>query len=154
MVQKPVTLLRRMKPAVPQQWLLLIAGILWTVAGAGLSIRALLWISAAHSIAAIAFGAAGIGLAWAASRFVLQAAAQRNIKRIFKLPPRACVFAFTAWNGYGMIAMMMVVGITVRHSPVPKMDLAPFYLAMGGALVLASLEFYKAFVASLRTPTA
>lgn len=141
----PYTVLHKLNPAVPQRWLLLIAGIMWTGVGAMLCLRSLDWFHALHNHSGYFFGAAGIALAFVAYRFMLAKAARKNITRISLLPQRAGIFSFTPWKGYMMIAIMMTAGITLRHSSIPRQDLAPFYLAMGGALILGSLEFFIGF---------
>lgn len=76
---------------------------------------------------------------------MLSKAASRNINRIKDLPDRSCVFAFTAWRGYGLVAVMVLLGSLLRQSPLPKPYLAVLYVAMGGSLVLSSLLFYRSF---------
>jgi hypothetical protein len=74
---------------------------------------------------------------------------QKNIDRISRLPERACLFAFTAWHGYIMIALMMTVGIMLRNASIPKYYLSIPYTAMGGILLIGSLRFYRRFLTAL-----
>jgi len=143
-------ILYRLNPAVPNHWLFLLAGFLWTGVGTFLCIRAFLWLETLHDLSAALFGASGAVIAVAGKRFVFANVARKNVGRIFRLPQRACFFAFTAWRGYAMIAVMIILGITLRNTSIPKQYLAPLYIAMGGALVLSSLVFYKSFWAHQR----
>jgi hypothetical protein len=136
-------LLYRFNPAVPQRWLVLLAGVVWTSVGTFLCYRALSWVVVdAPSAVFIASGAA-VGVA--GNRFIFTRVAQQNLARISLLPMRACIFAFTAWRGYAMICAMITIGIFLRTSSIPKQYLATLYTAMGGALFLASFEFYRSY---------
>ncbi len=136
---------RRFNPAVPKRWLFLLAGFVWTAVGTFLCYRAAGWLAttAATETALLAF--LGLLLALASSRFMLSKAASRNVKRIKSLPDRSCVFAFSAWRGYGLIAVMVLLGMLLRQSALPKPYLAVLYVAMGGSLVLSSMLFYRSF---------
>ena len=70
---------------------------------------------------------------------------QRNINRINLLPARACVFAFTAWRGYLMIAVMIVLGLTLRNTSIPKTYLSVPYAIMGSVLLIGSVGFFREF---------
>jgi hypothetical protein len=135
----------RLNPAVPQHWLLLFAGILWTCVGGFLCFRAFGWIEFLHETSASIYFVLGIAIAIAGNRFVFSGIAHKNVSRILRLPQRACAFAFTGWRGYGMIAVMSVAGVLMRNSSLPKQYLATLYAAMGGALILASVVFYNSF---------
>lgn len=74
---------------------------------------------------------------------------QKNIDRIELLPERACLFAFTAWHGYIMIALMIMIGFTLRNSALPMYYLSIPYTAMGGTLLIGSLRYYRRFLADL-----
>jgi len=68
--------------------------------------------------------------------------ALKNIDRMRRLPAKACFFAFQAWKSYFLIAFMIALGITLRHSPVPRSFLAVIYFTIGGALFLSSFRYY------------
>ena len=139
------TLFNKMNPAVPQRWLLLLAGLLWTGVGTFLCFRAFGWVETLHETSADIFLASGAACAVAGNRFIFTHVARKNIRRIAQLPQKACVFAFTGWRGYAMIAVMMTAGIFLRSSSLPKHILAALYTAMGGALVLSSVVFYRSY---------
>lgn len=136
---------RRFNPAVPKRWLLLLAGLVWMGVGTFLCMRAAGWLSASNAPETPVLAFLGLMLALSAGRFMLWKAANRNIRRISMLPDRSCLFAFTAWRGYGMIGIMILLGTVMRHSAVPKPYLAVVYVGMGGALVLSSFLFYRSF---------
>ena len=145
------SVLRKLNPAVPSHWLLLLAGFLWMAVGVFLCLRAFVWLEEVNGTSEIIFGASGAVVAVVGNRFMFANVAHKNVGRIFLLPQRACVFAFTAWKGYAMIVVMVALGITVRNSSFPKRYLAPIYIAMGGALFLSSFVFYQSFWQRFRT---
>jgi len=132
-------------PRVPRRWLLVIAGFVWTIVGCMLCFRAVGWYGLFPLIPEFASAVFGCALAIAGYRLGFSKVAQKNIKRIHNLPERVCVFAFTAWKGYIMIGLMISIGITLRNSAIPKVYLAIPYTAMGGMLMLGSIQFYASF---------
>lgn len=143
-------LLYRFNPAVPNRLLMLLAGLIWTSVGAFLFIRAIGWIDVQHETQSSLFVASGVvaGLVW--NRVMFSKVAARNVSRIARLPEHACVFAFTAWRGYALIVLMIVLGIFLRNSSIPKQYLAGLYAAMGGALFFSSFVFYRSYWKSER----
>lgn len=135
-------LINKFNPAVSRKWLLLLAGLMWTGVGLLLGSFALRWLIAAPSISSLGLGLLGLAVALAAYRLQFSRLALKNIERIQALAEKACVFAFQAWKGYLIIAVMMTGGMLLRHSALPKPYLAVVYAAIGGALLLASRHYY------------
>ena len=78
-------------------------------------------------------------------RFLLSRMARRNVVRIFALSPhkeKICLFAFQAIQAYLVICGMTALGIVLRHSSIPREALAVVYLAIGSALMYASLPYW------------
>jgi hypothetical protein len=134
--------LMRLKPAVPKYGLIALSGLLWTAVGLGLCRLAYRWVSLLPGTSAVAFGLAGVLLALLAYRFSFSAIAAKNIARLCRLPAKGCLFAFQAWRSYLIIGGMVLLGIFLRHSQIPKAYLAIVYFAVGGALILASGLYY------------
>jgi len=142
-------MIRRFNPAVPRYFLYAIAGILWTLAGGLLCVRGASWLGV-FSLPVIASVEAGsIAAAAAGYVFFFGGIVRKNIARIGELPERACVFAFTAWRGYIMIAVMMTAGISLRNSSIPLYYLSFPYTAMGAILLTGSVAFYRSFFAAV-----
>ena len=79
---------------------------------------------------------------WGFTRLV-----RRNVARIWSLAPgkeRVCIFAFQNVRSYLLVGVMMTLGFLLRHSALPRLALAPAYLAMGVTLLLSSLGYYRA----------
>jgi len=83
-------------------------------------------------------------------QFVFRRIVTKNIERIDAGPPRASAFAFQGWKSYVVTAFMIGLGITLRHSALPKPYLAVVYEGVGVALLLTSLLYHRRLVAALR----
>jgi hypothetical protein len=142
--------LDRLKPAVPKRWLLIIAGVLWDGVGLLLLRLAIGWLSLVHRRLGLELALLGVGSALPMYRFGFSHIVEKNIRRMNELSDRVCVFAFQAWRGYAIIAFMMALGYTLRHSGLPKEYLACVYLMIGSSLILGSLLFYREFWNSRR----
>lgn len=148
MNQISASLISKLNPAVPRHYLFAIAGVLWTIAGVLLCVRGEIWLEVLPLETEFALETISIGLAVAGYFFFFMNVVQKNIDRIERLPERACLFAFTAWHGYIMIALMIMIGFTLRHSAIPMYYLSIPYTAMGGTLLIGSLRFYRQFLAA------
>jgi hypothetical protein len=101
------------------------------------------WLKGVDWLTAFPFGLFGIILSLAAYRYGFSGIARKNIDRICLLPEKGCIFAFQAWKSYLIIALMIALGIILRHSPISKQYLAIVYMTIGGALLLSSLQYYR-----------
>jgi hypothetical protein len=84
----------------------------------------------------------GVVLAVTAHQLCFSRITQKNIARLSLLTEKTCIFAFQRWKSYFLIGLMITVGITVRNLPIPRPYLAVLYTTIGGALFLASLQYY------------
>jgi len=134
------------KPAVQRKWLYGLAGLLWTIAGTILIERAYGWLTDLTTGELLIVLSLGIIFTLIFYFFGFIKIARKNIIRLNSLPDSVCVFAFTAWKGYFIIAFMITSGILLRHSSFPKHFLAVLYVAMGGSLLLGSILFYLNFI--------
>lgn len=148
MNQISVSLISKLNPAVPRYYLFAIAGVLWTVAGLLLCVRGEVWLEVFPLGVEFAMETISLGFAVAGYVLLFAKVVQRNIDRIEQLPERACLFAFTAWYGYIMIALMIIIGFTLRNSSIPMYYLSIPYTAMGGTLLIGSLSYYRRFLAA------
>ncbi len=130
---------------MPRSWLFALAGGLWTIAGIILCVRAYIWLSLYNVRVELLLTGAGSILALLFYLFLFSRVTRRNINRICALPERPCVFAFTRWQGYLLIGLMITLGITLRTSSLPKAYLILPYLGMGGALLIGSFNFFAQF---------
>lgn len=135
----------KLNPALPKKWLLVLAGVMWSGVGFMLLSYAVNWLTHPLSVITVLLGLSGIIISILANRFQFSKLARKNIVRILALKDKACLFAFQAWKGYLIIAVMVTGGILLRSSAIPKPYLAVVYTAIGGALLQASFNYYLRF---------
>ena len=134
--------LNRYKPAVGRPVLLFLAGAMWMVVGMALVHLAWTWLSDLDRGQALWRAAIASVAASAIAYFGFTRIVDKNLRR---LPARGkrCLFGFISWKSYVTIAAMIAMGIALRHSALPKPWLAVPYIAMGGALILSSLRYWR-----------
>ena len=135
--------LEKFKPAVSKYWLMALAGIMWSGVGIMLCRLAVIWLSPVPRTWAWSLGLLGFIGAIVVYRFGFSKIALKNITRLCFLPDTTCIFAFQAWKSYLIIIIMVALGLTLRHSPMPKRFLAVIYETIGGALFFSSFHFYE-----------
>ncbi len=144
----------RLKPDVDRRWLFGIAGLVWSLAGVILLVRTVIWLLGFSVPLAAAAGVAGALGAGVVTRYMFRKIVTRNVERIDSGPDRACVFAFQEWKSYAMMALMIGMGVTLRHYAAPRsalaVGLAIVYETMGGALLLASVVYHRRFFRAIR----
>jgi hypothetical protein len=132
-----------LKPAVPKCWLFFTSGVMWSAVGIMLCTMGVRWLTRAGIMRAGVLELTGLLLAVLIARLGFGPIAQKNIRRLRHLPARGCFFAFQAWKSYVIIVVMIALGVTLRHSSIPKTYLAAVYTGIGGALFLASFHYYR-----------
>jgi hypothetical protein len=134
------------EPAVSRRTLILSAAITWGLVGAFLSLRGVFWFKS-PSPAVLGLALLALGLGFLKGQFIFSRLARRNILRIRELSPhkeKICLFAFQAIQSYVIIVGMIALGMILRHSTLPRTDLAVLYLAIGSALIYASFQYWRA----------
>jgi hypothetical protein len=137
--------LSKYRPAVSRHWLWLIAGLLWSGVGITLCIMACYWLSDMAWPMNVLGVAAGFGSGVAIYRYGFSRIARKNIRRIFGQPEKVCFFAFQAWRSYLLVAVMVLLGYTLRHSQIHRLILAVIYSGIGTGLSLSSSLYYEEF---------
>ena len=117
------------KPGVPKSVLLFIAGAMWLGVGIMLEGLAASWLEGGSQV--VASMSAGVGII------------SGNLARIRPMEGKRCLFAFMPLKSYFLVALMIAMGMALRHSPLPKVYLAAIYLCMGTAMVLSSLRYFR-----------
>jgi hypothetical protein len=134
---------QRLKPGVSGRVLLFISGAMWVGVGAMLLVFATTWLHPISWHKALALAAAGAGGGLVIHHFGFLRVVDRNIARIEALGEGACVFAFMAWKSYLLVAVMVTMGIMLRHSAIPKPYLAVLYISIGLGLLLSSVRYLR-----------
>jgi hypothetical protein len=134
--------LKSLRPAVSKNWLIALAGLTWSVVGLMLCRLAYHWLAATPWRRVAPLELLGIVLGLAAYHICFSRIARENITRLSLLPGKTCIFAFLRWKGYFLIGLMIALGNILRNLPIPRHYLAILYTTIGGALFLASLQYY------------
>lgn len=140
-VQPPLK--ERWKPGVPKAALLLTAGAVWMGVGIGLDLLAWSWLKREPATPALILAAVGFAAALVIHHFGFLRIVDRNLGRIRPMEGRPCAFAFIPARSYLLIAVMILMGVLLRHSPIPKRFLAPLYIGIGTALFLSSIRYFR-----------
>lgn len=134
--------LEKLNPAVSKYWLIALAGLMWSAVGFMLCRMAYIWLAAVPWFWCLPLGAISIISAIMAYRYGFSRIALKNITRLCLLSDKICIFAFQAWRSYLIIVFMILLGVLLRDSPLPKHFLAIIYMTIGGALFLSSFHYY------------
>lgn len=133
---------RRYTPAASRTARAALAGAAWSIAGIVLISFAAGWLGGLDGRTAVAFGVTGLVSAVLAWLLFFRRLAGRNLERLTESPERACVFGFQPVRSHLVMVSMIALGSVLRHSALPKSDLAVVYLAIGGALLLSSFRYH------------
>jgi hypothetical protein len=133
------------KPAVANTFLLFVAGIVWVGVGIMLLILAFSWLSKASNLEIYLYSGGGILLALLVHHFGFLKIVDKNLNRILQMNGKKCLFSFIPWKSYLIIMAMVAMGALLRHSMVPKKDLAILYIGIGLALILSSVRYIRVF---------
>ena len=134
---------KRLYPAVRKSALVGIAGMVWLATGLMLVSLAVFWLYDTQNTYFIWFALAGIFAATIINRFGFLRIVDKNLLRIREIQDNYCAFGFMPWKSYFLIAIMMSFGIILRHSIMPKEYLAIIYIAIGIALMLSSIRYFR-----------
>ena len=145
-----MSVLHRYKPGVERHVLLAMAGGMWLGVGILLLMFSYTWLRPLPVKWAVFFGAVGVAAALVISRFGFLKIVDKNVSRILPMEGRPCAFAFMSWKSYLLVAVMVAMGITLRHSAFPKPYLSLIYTGIGLALMLSSIRYWKVFFSLAR----
>ncbi|MBI4842739.1 MAG: hypothetical protein HY809_00220 [Nitrospirae bacterium] len=138
--------IKKYDPAVDKRLLILLSGLLWSVVGVMLCMLAYKWLSITSGVASLYFVVSGAALALLIHHFGFLKLVDKNVKRISSYKEKACLFAFQERKSYLIIAVMICLGVILRHSPLPKPYLSVIYIGFGGAMILSSIKYFRLFV--------
>ncbi|MBE0667262.1 MAG: hypothetical protein IH593_06250 [Bacteroidales bacterium] len=127
-----------------KEYLLLPAGFMWMGVGIMLTVMAFGWLIA--SLHPIPFALIGITAGILVYRFGFLKIARKNIVRIEALPGKRCFFSFMTLRSYILVIVMMTLGITLRHSSIPRDWLSIIYNSIGFGLALSSVSYFNSYI--------
>lgn len=135
--------IEKWKPGVPKSTLLLMAGIIWLGIGILMDSLAYSWLKNEKPRVVLVISSLGFVLALIIHHFGFLRIVDRNLGRILPMEGRRCVFSFMPWKSYLLIMIMIFLGFLIRHSSIPKPDLAVLYSGIGTALILSSVRYLR-----------
>lgn len=136
-------------PRVSRIYLLLIAAIVWTLAGGMLLFKGGLFLKdSPHWMLFKIFGCTFGGLLF--FKVLFNRISREHIDRIINLPiEHPCLFSFFNVKSYFLMSIMIGGGIIMRRAGLVSPEyLAIIYLTMGIPLLLSSFRFYYTFFTS------
>lgn len=142
--------LERLKPSVNKSFLLFLSGLMWFGVGVMLNTFAFHWLTASRDKNLYLFAAIGLIASLVIHHFGFLKVADKNLGRISDMKGKPCVFSFMSWKSYGIVLVMMTMGITLRHSSIPKQYLSVLYIGIGMALILSSIRYFRVLIGELR----
>jgi hypothetical protein len=143
--------LEKFNPAVDKKILVLLAGLMWSGVGVMLICFAVTWLGKYPGKGVLLFYAAGFLAALPIHHFGFLKIADKNLNRLLPLTKKKCVFSFMTWRSYFIVLVMVAMGITLRHSSIPKQYLSVIYNGIGLALFLSSIRYYRFFLKLVMT---
>ena len=143
--------IQKLNPAVDKKILVLLAGLMWCGVGVMLVTFAFKWLSAYEGKGAWIFYLCGFLAAMPIHHFGFLKLADKNLNRMLPFTEKKCVFSFMTWRSYFIVLIMVSLGITLRHSAIPKQYLSILYNGIGLALFLSGIRYMRFFVKLLLT---
>jgi hypothetical protein len=134
----------RWKPAAGVRAHLVAAAGLWSVVGLGLAAAGLVWCSRVALPWSLVLAAAGLAAGLVKGRFVIRRVAEKNAARIIARGDGHCLGGFLSVKTWLLVAAMMVSGMALRRSAVPRPVLGVVYSAVGTALLAGSIILWRA----------
>ena len=137
--------IKKFTPSVDKRILVLLAGTVWCGVGIMLVNLAVSWLSPlSFRESGIYYAAAFLGT-MAIHHFGFLKIADNNLNRLLPLTEKRCLFSFMTWRSYIMVLIMVSMGITLRHSALPKRYLSILYNGIGLALFLSGIRYLRFF---------
>jgi hypothetical protein len=133
--------LEKLNPAVDKKYLMLTAGLMWCGVGVMLISFAISWLNNFTGRGIIFFYTAGLMTGMPIYFLGFLKLAQKNISRLLAFPGKKCFFSFITWKSYLIILVMVTLGITLRHSSIPKQYLSVLYNGLGIGLFLSGINY-------------
>jgi hypothetical protein len=137
---------RKFTPRADKRILIFLAGLMWCGVGVMLIRYAISWLSVCSRKEQIIFYSIGFLTAMPIHFFGFSRIADKNLNRLAPLTEKKCVFSFMTWKSYIIVLFMVSLGITLRHSSLPKRYLSIIYDGIGLALFLSGLRYFRVLI--------
>ena len=130
-----------MRFCVGRKTLMVVAGIVWTVAGVNiLRIGIDCWAQVSGGFVLMLLGAVAVFAAF--HYMVFSRMFHKHKRRISQKGDSNCPMGFFDARGWMIMGFMITLGVVIRHYElVPLWFIAPFYTGLSSALVLTGIRF-------------
>jgi hypothetical protein len=128
-----------------RKYLILVAGLMWCGVGVMLMTFAATWLSRYTGRGTMLFLSAGLLAGLPIHFFGFLKLAKKNLGRLMEITERKSIFSFITLKSYFTIIFMVALGITLRHSSIPKEYLSIVYNGIGLGLFLSGLSYIGTF---------
>ena len=145
--------IEKLTPAVNKNILIFLSGLMWVAVGTMLLALSYSWLKAARFHHALLFVGPGVVAALVIHHLGFLKVVDKNLGRILPMEGKRCVFSFMSWKSYILVAVMVTMGVLLRHSPLPKTYLSVLYIAIGLSLILSSIRYLRVFLSQLGKST-
>ncbi|MFH2046398.1 MAG: hypothetical protein ABIK92_14755 [Pseudomonadota bacterium] len=135
--------LNRIKPAADKRALIFIAGLIWICSGIMLISFSYNWLQETQNINYWLIAVISFALSLLIHHFGFLKIVDINLRRLLPAKEKKCIFSFMDWKSYINVVVMAVTGIFIRNSSIPKIYLSIGYAAIGLALILSSLRYFR-----------
>jgi len=138
----PRSLAQRWKPAAQARTQVLLAALLWTGVGTGMTAAGVHWSLGAPALWPAAILAVALPLGLLKGRFALTRTARSIAERIAQRGNGTCLGGFLSWKTWLFVLAMMAMGAALRRSDLPRAALGLVYTTVGVALLWGSRVFW------------
>ena len=142
--------MNKITPAVDKRLLIFLAGFIWIGVGTMMLLLSYTWLKDSQVHGSWVFALAGMIAALVIHHFGFLRIVDKNLGRIVLMQGKKCIFSFMTWKSYVMVAVMVAMGVWLRHSSIPKPYLSVIYISIGMALILSSLRYLRVLFSRLR----
>ena len=136
----------KIKPAAGKNTLIFLSGLMWVAVGSLMLSFSVDWLRSSRQNHTLLMAGLGFAAALVIHHFGFLKIVDKNLGRISLMKDQPCVFSFMTWKSYIIVAIMMAMGILLRHSPIPKPYLSVLYIGIGLSLILSSIRYLRIFV--------
>lgn len=133
-------------PSVSRKILILVAGIIWCSMGLMLVCFAYFWLLPLSASGRIIYYSTGFLASMPIHHFGFLKIADKNLHRLLPVAEKRSIFSFMTLKSYLIVFIMISLGITLRHSAIPKRYLSILYNGIGLALFLSGIRYFRYFL--------
>lgn len=132
--------LKKLKPGVPRHIHGIFVALIWSVVGVFLMLRGGVFLLAVDSLW---LSVVGILIGSVKSLFMLDKSAIKNILRLQELTDGSCIGGVYSLKMWLLVGGMILLGIALRKSSLPREIVGVVYVAIGWGLFFSSRLLWK-----------